>query len=203
MPMKSKRKIRAVIFDLGGVVVHAGYLDFIKHFCLKCLTSAGRRKIGELERLANLGKMSEQEFYRRIRKVFDVKLSERQMHDLIVKEMRADKDLVKFIPKLKPAKLALFTNSIGHMAAEVIMSRRIPVKKLFDRVFLSNVLHLAKPDQKAYWYILRKLKVRPAEALLVDDRPGNIRAARLLGMAGIVYKNFGEFRRILKKYEFA
>lgn len=200
--MSKKRKIRVIIFDLGGVLVHGGYLEFIRQYCTECLTLHGQKEIKKLERQVNLGEISEREFYRRIEKVFGVHLTPHQMHELIVRKMRADRNLVRLIPNLKRSKIVLFTNSIGRMAIEVLRRRKIPARKLFDRVFISSTLRLVKPDRKAYEYILKQVKAKPSETLLVDDRPLNVLGARKFGMQGLVYKNFKYFRRAIQKYEF-
>lgn len=197
-----KKKIKAIIFDLGGVVVHGGYLDFLKHFCSACMTAEGKKHIAWLERQANLGNLTETEFYQLLRKTFGLHLSTRAMHKLIVDEMRENKSLVRLIPKLKKSKIALFSNSLGDMAVDVLHKRHLNSHHLFKRVFISSRLHLVKPDKKAYGYVLRELKVKPQAALLVDDREINVRGARKLGMNGIVYKNFAQFRKALAKYDF-
>lgn len=194
-------KIKAVIFDLGGVVAHGGYLDFIRHYCLKCMTAQGKKELLELERLVNLGLITERQFYVNIERLFGVHLKPRQMHEIIVRKMKSDKPLLKLIKKMKPGKVAMFTNSIGHMAREVLRRRRIPARKLFTRVFDSSQLHLIKPDAVAYRFVIHKLRVKPHEALMVDDRLENIRGAKKIGMHGIVYKNSRQFQKALKKFE--
>src|SRR3989338_3015961 len=184
-----KPQIKAVIFDLGGVVAHGGYLNFIHHYVKKALTLGGHKKLDALERLVNQVLITETQFYRDIDKTFDVHFTPKQIHEMVVSKMKADKSLIHFIPKLKKAKVAMFTNSIGHMAREVMKKRRIPVRKLFTQVFDSSKLHLIKPDAGAYRFVLHKLKVKPHEALMVDDRAANIRGAQKIGMYGIVYKN--------------
>lgn len=196
----SKPKIKSIIFDFGGVVAHGGYLDFIRHYCLECLTLEGRKKIQRLEHEVNLGKISETKFYLLIGKIFHVHLTPKKMHQLITKKMQTNKSLVKFIPKLKKSKVVLFTNSIGYMAIQVFKTRHIS-KKLFDKIFLSNVIHLAKPDEQAYLYVLKKLKLKPQETLMIDDRIENITPAKKLGMHGIVFKNTKQFQKALKKYQ--
>lgn len=200
--MSAKKKIQAIVFDLGGVLVHGGYLDFIKHYCLACLTPLGKKKILDLERQVNLGRISEKEFYQAIKQVFGVHLTVRQMHKLIVHKMSVDRGLVKAIPNLGTARVVLFTNAIGQMTLEIFRRYRISPKKLFDKVFVSAKLHRVKPDGSTYRYILRRLKVPPSAALMVDDRLLNIRGARKIGMQGIVYKNLSQFRKAIKKYEF-
>lgn len=200
--MARKKKIKAIIFDLGGVVVHGGYLDFLRHFCARCMSGEGKRQVAWLERQANLGNLTETQFLKLMRKAFGLHLSIPRMHDLIVSHMRTDKGLVKLIPKLKRSKIALFSNSLGNMAVDVLRKRHLNSHRLFKRVFISSRLHLAKPDKKAYQFILLKLRVKPSQALMVDDRKVNVKGARKLGMQGIVYKNSAQFRRAIKKYDF-
>jgi HAD superfamily hydrolase (TIGR01509 family) len=97
--------------------------------------------------------------------------------------------------------VALFTNSIGHMAMNVLRERKVPVKKLFDKTFVSSDIHLAKPDKNAYAYVLRKLKVKPEEALMVDDRRENIAGVERLGMKGLVFKDAKKFQLDIKKFD--
>lgn len=196
-----KIQIKAIIFDLGGVVVHGGFLPFIHRYCKACLTEEGMQALKDLERELNLGKITDKQFYTRMRKVFGVHLTPKQMHDYLVEKMKTDRTLVKLIPKLHPSKLALFTNSLGHITTEVLRRRSIPTKKLFDKVFISGQLHMVKPDHKTYNYILKKLKVKPDETLMVDDRLSNIKGAREIGMHGIVYRSATQFKKALKKFE--
>ncbi|MBX4191686.1 MAG: hypothetical protein KW804_02725, partial [Candidatus Doudnabacteria bacterium] len=60
------KRIKAVIFDLGGVVAHGGYLGFIKHYCAECFTPEGKKKILELEHQVNLAEITERQFYKEI-----------------------------------------------------------------------------------------------------------------------------------------
>jgi putative hydrolase of the HAD superfamily len=197
----SKKKIKTIIFDLGGVITHGGYLGFLKHYCPDCFTPEGKKRILELEREVNLANITEREFYLEIEKIFDVHMKPAEMHKQIVAHMKADQGLVHMIPKLKKVKIALFSNSLGTMAKEVLKKRHLTGKKFFDRIFVSNEMHMAKPDEKAYKFVLQKMKVKPAEALMVDDRIENIVSARKLGMNAIQYKNSRQFGQELKKYE--
>ncbi len=196
-----KVKIKSIIFDFGGVLVHGGYLSFLKQYCLKCLTPDGSKKIQKLEHQVNLGHITEKKFYLEIAKIFHVHLNPSEMHKLIVKRMRANKSLVRLIPKLDKAKIVLFSNSIGYMVPQVMKQDHINAKKLFDKVFLSNVIHLAKPDKVAYKYVLKKIKSKPPETLLVDDRKENLANASNLGMNVVTFKNTTQFKKELKKYQ--
>ncbi len=82
-------------------------------------------------------------------------------------------------------KTALVTNN----AAEFGPSWRplLPLEELFDAVVDSSDVGLRKPDPRIYHLALERLGgVAPDRAVFLDDFEGNVRAARDLGMAGIV-----------------
>lgn len=180
--------------------MHGGYLDFIHHYLGKHIPKKTKKRIEQLEHQVNLGSITERQFYVHIQEEFGVYATPQQMHERIVKKMKTNKSLVAFIPKIKKSKVALFSNSIGHMAIETLHARHLDGKKVFDKVFLSNDMHLAKPSKSSYEYVVQHLKVKPYEALMVDDRVENIVAAKKAGLQGIVFKTTAEFKKDLKKY---
>jgi HAD superfamily hydrolase (TIGR01509 family) len=197
----ARPKVKALIFDLGGVVVFGGYLHFIHHYIAKHLSKKTKKRIEFLEHQINLGNLSETAFYNHLAKEFNVHLTPKQMHDKIVKKMKTNQSLVQYIPKLKKTKIALFSNSLGHMAAETLRARHLSGKKVFDRIFFSSTMHMAKPSIESYRYVARHLKIKPHEALMIDDRSGNITAAKKAGLQGITYKNLPQFKRALRRYD--
>src|SRR4051812_33923720 len=129
----AKKQIKALVFDLGGVVMHGGYLAFIQHYIGKQLTPVAKKRIIFLEHKVNLGSITENEFYKHIQKEFSVHLTSKQMHNKIVARMKTNKTLVSEIKTLKKAKIALFSNSLGHMAMEMVKKKHIGGKKVFDK----------------------------------------------------------------------
>ncbi|MGW7088554.1 HAD family hydrolase [Streptomyces sp. NPDC054871] len=61
-----------------------------------------------------------------------------------------------------------------------------------DHLVLSCEAGCAKPDRRIYEIALRLTAVEPAQALFIDDTPGNVAAARALGMAGHVHTGTAE-----------
>jgi putative hydrolase of the HAD superfamily len=64
----------------------------------------------------------------------------------------------------------------------------------FDVQVWSFQLLMAKPDPAIYDYTLKKLDVRPQEALFLDDRLINVEAARALGMKALQFSNITNLR---------
>lgn len=59
------------------------------------------------------------------------------------------------------------------------------LRALFDAFVESRVTGLRKPDPRIYLYACEQLRVVPAEAVFLDDIGTNLKAARALGMATI------------------
>lgn len=62
----------------------------------------------------------------------------------------------------------------------------IPVDELFDVVVDSCEVGFRKPDPRIFEKALELVGVAPSRALFLDDYEGNVRAARALGLHGIV-----------------
>jgi putative hydrolase of the HAD superfamily len=59
-------------------------------------------------------------------------------------------------------------------------------------------LGIAKPDPAIYTYTCEKLGVAPAEALFLDDKAENIRAAEEVGLVGIQFRNIEQLQAELE-----
>jgi len=68
----------------------------------------------------------------------------------------------------------------------------------FDAVYVSGELKLLKPDPEIYQYVLADLGIAAAEAVFVDNRADNVRAAQELGITGHVFTDPGTLRAFLE-----
>lgn len=56
------------------------------------------------------------------------------------------------------------------------------LSKYFDHLFLSQEMHMAKPNDDIYLKVLDTLKANPHECLFIDDSTPNLEAAAALGI---------------------
>lgn len=72
-----------------------------------------------------------------------------------------------------------------------------------ENIVISGDCGMIKPYKCIYEYFLEKYNLNPEECLLIDDRPENIKAARLYGMYAIRLKNenYKKLTRTLKKWQ--
>ena len=74
-------------------------------------------------------------------------------------------------------------------------------RAFFDRfrdIVVSGEVKMLKPDPAIYWLALDRLRLRPAEALFVDDREINVEAALALGMKAHLFTDAADLRARLE-----
>lgn len=65
--------------------------------------------------------------------------------------------------------------------------------RIFEGIVVSADLHMIKPDERIYQYLLNRYQICPEESLFIDDRPENVETAVKQGMKAVVFrKNFDE-----------
>lgn len=72
--------------------------------------------------------------------------------------------------------------------------------KLFDEVVLSGNEGVSKPDARIFEIVCERLGEKPENCVFVDDLLENALAAKNLGMCGIVYVDFEEFKKEMEKF---
>ncbi len=82
-------------------------------------------------------------------------------------------------------KIALYTSGALHEIPCVTEK----IQGLFDHVFTTRVVGLAKDDPAVYYDIALSLDLSPAEVLFIDDLEKNCTGAREAGMQAIQFKN--------------
>lgn len=117
--------------------------------------------------------------------------------------LEVDPEMTAAIRRLRQAGLgcALATNQQNVRVAHM---RAMPeYAGVFDEQFYSSELGVAKPDPGYFTEITRRLRIRPDQALFLDDRDDNVAGARQAGLAAEVFtQNAGvtELDRILTAY---
>ena len=83
---------------------------------------------------------------------------------------------------------ALVTNNAKEFAQG--WRAMLPLDELFDAVIDSSAVGMRKPDPAIFALALRELGgIAPEHAVFLDDFPGNIAAARRLGMHGVLVED--------------
>lgn len=67
---------------------------------------------------------------------------------------------------------------------------------IFDQVFVSYEMHLAKPNKEIFAEVLRQANIQPAETLFIDDSQVNLDGAASLGIRGYLNKHVDDWLKM-------
>ena len=111
---------------------------------------------------------------------------------------RVDTELMNFIEKklVGKCRLAVLSNMNGG-AADEMLGRHA---EMFDGVFMSGELGVAKPDQRAFLLAASQMQEFPGDCLMIDDSEINCLSAKEAGMEAIQFKGVADLEQRLEKY---
>lgn len=192
--------IKAIIFDLGGVLMTDVPLKEIAEDLSKRLTLSAEEIWAYLYpsehwELLTLGKITEDEYWDDFLKVSKIseKLEVRseKLKKEIEKKVRSSLYPLEHTPRIISLlkdhyKLAILSNHSKEWSK--YMRQRFDLFKSFDPIIFSCDVGFRKPDPKIYEIALEKLKCDPEECIFIDDKKRNTDAAEKLGIKGIVFE---------------
>lgn len=188
--------IRAVAFDIGGVLERVGDLDqWLGAF--RDRAGLDRRqfddRIGKVDPrgLIGTGQLSEKEFRQGYLDAFGLSEDEAdefmtQMWDWYCGEL--DTELVAFVRGLRPAYITgIISNSADGARREE--QARWGFEDLVDHIVYSHEVGLAKPDRRIYQLACARFGVTPEELVFVDDVPACVQGAEALGIQAVLHSS--------------
>ena len=186
------KKVRNIIFDLGGVLVD---LDF--KAAINGLQEAGFANVKEqllafdregIFQKFELGEMTADEFRAAIRENSTVTLTDEEVDalwNLMLLEVPREKlELSLELRGKYMVYLLSNTNSIhwDYVCKNAFNYRGFRVEDYFEETFLSYEMHLAKPDKAIFEKVLHDANLLPEETLFIDDSEANCKAAEEVGI---------------------
>jgi len=187
--------IKAVIFDLGGVIVRTEYQAPRQH-----LAESFGMDYDEIDKIvfgggpnssaakASVGEITEEEHWLNVMKMLKQPASEyERIRDEFFGGDVIDHEILDFLRSIKPKyKVGLISNAWSGLRDYIVREK---FDDVFDHMIISAEVGVAKPEEKIYHLALEQLQVQADEAVFVDDFIENIEACEELGMEGIYFKN--------------
>jgi FMN phosphatase YigB (HAD superfamily) len=206
MPRNRDRVTKAVVFDLGGVLIDLHSIDARRELIddygmpaerfdrltRSCFTAAHR----SITELAMVGKASTSEYLASFSRAClrnDVEGIKRNRLSVIGRERPA---IFEIVDELRQRGLicCILSNTIALHWEKLGSSREYPLLASIDRIFASHLMARAKPRRNAFSFVADALKLRMSECLLVDDTPLNVERARAAGWRGVLFKDGARLR---------
>ena len=189
-----KREVKAILFDMDGVLVDSidawfyTVNDTLQHFHFRKFSFSDFRK--------NFGTAIEKDAktiyhgapVKEIAAYYDKRFKIR------ISKVRLFKDTIpalKFLRE-KKIKLALLTNSTRYITNSILT--HFNIKKYFDAVVTGEDVRHGKPSPDLVIEACRRIKVRPKDAMLVGDTMNDMLAGKRAGCITIGFKTNGNYR---------
>ena len=207
-------KIKAIVFDVGGVLalpktpttikkrghVHLGVHEYIAGKLGISLdqwfdsidTSYAKAIEGKISRNKTLSIISK-----------NVKISPKKLEKIILNAYKRDfkhnKELYKLAYKLRKNKYKIgILSDQWYLSKQALISKKII--KRFNFTIISCDVGIRKPNLKIYKLMIKKLRFKPEEIMFIDNREWNIAPAEKLKINSILYKDNKQLIGELKKY---
>jgi epoxide hydrolase-like predicted phosphatase len=185
--------IKAVIFDLGGVLLRTTDLKPREQLAARLGMSRAELEQnifgGHSGDMAQKGEITAQQHWSNLAE--QMRLSEKDIKKMVEEFFAYDEidfDLIDWIHRLQPSyKTGLLSNAFDDLRQ--IISERWHFENAFDDMVISAEVGLVKPDSRIYHLALEGLGVKAEQAVFVDDMQSNIEGARRVGMMGIRFHN--------------
>lgn len=194
--------IKAIIFDLGGVVFSSDGGTYEGRERLADLIGADKEEMHKLwfskKEALLTGKIKEDEYLKEIINNLRLSIDVDELKEKIRGLNKIDEEMLSLIKDLrKKYDVAAINNEIMEWNEYRIQKFRL--NDYFTAIISSCDVGVAKPEKKIYLIALKKLNVLPSETIFIDDREENLIAPRDLGMRVIEFKNREQLINELKK----
>ena len=184
--------VRAVFFDLGGVIVRTEYQAPRQHLAERLgmeyddlvkivfdSDSGYQASIGAIP--ANVHWDS---IIKRLKRPAEELESIR--HEFFAGDV-VDRTLLDFLRSLRGKFITgLISNAWGDLREYIL---RENLEDAFDHIIISAEVGVVKPEAKIFKIALEQANVKPKEMVFVDDFPANIEGCKKLGIKGILFRD--------------
>jgi putative hydrolase of the HAD superfamily len=198
---------KVIIFDVGNVIFRFDLLKFVKSYVKKipnckkissfdslltpaCLEFVHLYEKGNISSLDFYDKLAEETQYTGTYNEFAILWN--NIFELIPETLNVIASLSN------KYQLGILSNT-NELHFKFLQERYPQVFSLFDKIFLSYEVHLRKPEQEIFKYLIKCYNVPPSQIFFSDDLVENVSAAQKHGIKAYVYTNTVELVKQLKQ----
>ena len=185
--------IRAVVWDIGGVLEITGPMDFLRTWDARLGLAPDEigTKLADMWTAGTVGGVTEAVLRQTAceRLGIDPGQVDLMMADFWAQYLGVGNDeLIGYVRGLRPRfRTGVLSNSF--VGARERENETYGFESLFDDLVYSHEVGFTKPDARIYELTCARHGVEPAEMIFVDDVEANVRAARRLGIHAVRYED--------------
>jgi len=188
--------ITVVFFDFGGVLAEEGFRDGL----LSIARHHGLDPQEFLKTAVDLtfnqgfvtGKLDVKMYWQMLREKTGIHAPDDALSHEVLSRFTVRPWMLDLVKKLKQAsiRVAILSDQTKWLDE---FAKKHGFFQLFERIFNSYYLGMCKRDLALFDYVVAEMRVKPEEALLIDDNQGNIERAKQRGLQGILFQTRESF----------
>ena len=185
--------VRAVVFDVGGVLALVEPMDFDRRWEAAWGMADGviGAAMADVWAAGEIGRVTEAEVHQAMRDRLGFTA---EQVDTVMAEMWrqylgvANTGLIEYARMLRPAyRTGILSNSF--VGAREREQREYGLGDLVDELIYSHEVGMAKPDPALWELTCRRMGVAPGELLFLDNVPRLVASARKFGIEAVLFEN--------------
>ena len=185
--------IKAIIFDLGNVIVNIDRSNLYKEWAEK--SNRGAKDVidfysnSKAIRKFEKGRLSPKEFYRKARNELGLRMGFREFKISYCNIFSLNREVADEIRKLKKHYRLVLLSNTDRLNFEYIKNK-FRIVDVFDDYVLSYKTGMRKPNPLIFVEAVRKCRASPFSCMYFDDIPEFVMVARLVGIKAYVFSDF-------------
>ena len=194
------KRIKNLIFDLGGGIINLNVPKTIKEFesigITDIVNDTGHHYMDNIFYDFEIGEVSEIEFIKSLKSKSNLNPSDdeiREAWNTMILDIPSDRIDILFRLKNKYNIFLLSnTNSIHQkkFISEVNEENNISFNNLFKKTYYSHEIGIRKPCEELFNYVLKDSKLNAEETLFIDDSLDNVRVAEKVGLITFLINDY-------------
>jgi putative hydrolase of the HAD superfamily len=185
--------IRAVVFDIGGVLEHTPDLGIDQAWEDRLGLPAGTisERLADVFHDGSLGTITLDQVHQALRD--RIGLDDQQLAGFMADLWReyvgtANTELIDYARGLRPRyRTGILSNSF--VGAREREQAAYGFEQLVDEIVYSHEVGMEKPDPRVFALVCDRLGVRPDETVFVDDVEGHLAAAKQVGLHPVLCRD--------------
>ncbi len=184
--------VRAILFDLGGVLVTEPFP--VMESLLSGLSGRPYPQVREARKLFwtdyELGRMGGREFMERWIGELDMDVSAEELFSKTFGFIKVKEDVLDVVKRIRSSGdylLGVISNNTDEWAEHC--GDALGLGDLFDAWIISSHHHIKKPDREIYGLAAERLGLTTGDCLFIDNRERNVQGAEAAGMKGLHFRD--------------
>ena len=201
--------MKHIIFDLGNVLVRLdtpACIEAFKKIGMEMVINRANDDAKSVLEQLGLGLISVESFCQKARELSGSQASDEaicQAANAMLVEIPDEKKRRLLDLRARGHRVFLLsnTNSIhwDYCVEQLFPYKNYGVADYFERIFLSQEMHLQKPDAEIFNEVLRQTGIRAEDSIFIDDLLENCEAARGVGIQAFQNTNFDDWELFLDR----